>query len=438
MQKENPNYCNFYLFILFIIVSPATVYGQYKYKDIDGYKSYLQKNTVQNTQQLDKKIQRQYSDIIGEKNNELLDRIKANDFLFDTVAYPYLTSIFNHVLLSNSLDKSRFHFFIDRTFDINAYSFEDGTIVCNLGLLGGMENESQLAMVFCHEIGHYLLMHSNKSIISQLNKYNSHEFLARIKEIKKQEYNSKKQLEVLLLTDVFDRSRHSRGQEKAADSLGILLFGNTKYSANTVPAIFDYFNSAEGLSNVITIKSFLDKEKITIDDFSAIAPQKRMHFGTAEKKEIVDSLKTHPDCDKRKIEMQTFFGLNPRPGIDFVTGNKQALDKLKKYALFEEAKYSKEKGNLGLYLYQLIQNDAMFPTDRTIKNELYNTFAALYAHHKAHTFHEVVNAAYIPKNDKDQYATLLKLLDSLSLEKLNEITNTYYTNNNSFITISQN
>ena len=438
MRKEKPGYYNFYLVILFVIVCPIAVYGQYEYKNVDDYKLYLQKNTTQNTQQLDRKIQKQYSDIIGEKNNELIERLKAKDFLFDTVACPYLSSIFNHVLLSNSLDRNRFHFFIDRTFDVNAYSFEDGTVVCNLGLLAGMQNESQLAMVFCHEIGHYLLMHSNKSIISRLNKYNSHEFLAQVKQIKKQEYNTKKQLENLLLTDVFDRSRHSRGQEKAADSLGMILFSNTKYSATTVPAIFDYLKSAEGLSNAVTIQSFLDKEKITMDDFSAAAPPKRMHFGTAEKKEIKDSLKTHPDCDKRKLEMQSFFKLNPEPGIDFITGSKQDLGKIKKYALFEEAKYSRDKSNLGLYLYQLIQNDAIFPADKYIKSEIYNTLKLLYTHHKTHTFHEVVNAMYIPENDKDQYATLLRLLDSLSLEKLDEIANTYYTNNNSFITIAKN
>ncbi|WP_295795020.1 M48 family metallopeptidase [Mucilaginibacter sp.] len=438
MRKENLNYYNFYLFVFFIIVAPATVCGQYEYKNVDSYKSFLQKNTIQNTLQLDKKIQKQYSNIIDEKNNELIDRLKSKDFLFDTVAYPYLNSIFNHVLLSNSLDKNQFHFFIDRTFDVNAYSFEDGTVVCNLGLLGGMENESQLAMVFCHEIGHYLLMHSNISIISKLNRYNSHEFLTQIKQIKKQEYNTKKQLENLLLTDVFDRSRHSRGQEKAADSLGMILFSNTKYGAKTVPAIFDYLNSAEGLPNAITIQSFLDKEKITIDDFSVAAPPKRIHFGTTEKKGIIDSLKTHPDCDKRKLQMQSFFGLNPKPGVDFITGSKQDLEKIKKYALFEEARYSKDKGNLGLYLYQLIQIDAMFPADKYTKSWIYNTLTSLYTHHKAHTFHEVVNAVYIPKNDKDQYATLLKLLDNLSLEKLDEIINAYYANNNSFIRITKN
>jgi hypothetical protein len=48
----------------------------------------------------------------------------------------------------------------------------------------------------------------------------------------------------------------------------------------------------------------------------------------------------------------------------------------------------------------------------------------------------VVGNQYSPKDDNDEYAKLLKLLDSISLQKMNEITTTYYKNNKSLITAS--
>ena len=433
-----PNYYNFCLLVLFIAVFYIPVYGQYEYKEAETYKLYLENSANLYAQQFDKNIRKQYSDVISVKNNELIDRLTAGNFLFDTLARPYLNSIFSHILLSNSLNSAHYHFFIDRTSEVNAYSFEDGTIVCNLGLLAGMENESQLAMVFCHEIAHYLLMHSNNAIVNRLTKYNSREFLAKIKQIKTQEYNTKKQLESLLMTDVFDRSRHSRLQERAADSLGMILFSKTRYSGKTIPHIFDFLKSATALTNAITIQSFFDKEKFKVDDLAEILLVKRMRFGTAEKKEIADSLKTHPDCDKRKKEMQEFFMLKPKPGEDFITGSLEKLNNVKKLALFEEAKYAKDNGNLGLYLYHLIQNDALFPANRQIKSEIYNTLTSLYKHQQSHTFQEVVHPSYIPENENDQYAALLKILDNLNLKQLDELVKTYYTNNNVFITIAKN
>ncbi|WP_157740709.1 M48 family metallopeptidase [Mucilaginibacter xinganensis] len=409
----------------------------YAYKNINSYSAFLQKTSEENALVLNKKIQKTYREFISEKNTELIKRLNEKGFLFDTIAYPYLNSIFNHILEKNSLDKNRFHFFIDRTSSVNAYSYEDGTVVCNLGLLGLMENESQLAMVFCHELGHVLLKHVNTGLVRQLEKYNSPEFLAQLKHIEKQRYNTKKQLENLLVNDVFDRRKHSRSQENAADSLGMVLFSNSSYGARTVSRIFNFLDSAENKTTSCSIHAFFEQEKISIDE-NWLKSEKKMSFGAAEKKEITDSLKTHPDCAKRKIAMESFFRKKPKPGIDFLVGNKQKLALVKKTALFDEAEYSKDIDNLGLYLYQLIQNNSVFPLNAYIKTATYNTMLSLGKHSKAHTLHEVVNSQYVSSYENDQYAVLLKLLDNISLENLNEITHTYYQNNKLLITNSKN
>src|SRR6185312_3948338 len=104
----------------------------YVYQDLNSYKVFLENTESQNGALLDKKLQKQYKEIINGKNDALLKQLNDKGFLFDAEAYPYLNSILNHILEKNSLDKNQFHFFIDRSPEVNAYSYEDGTVVCNL------------------------------------------------------------------------------------------------------------------------------------------------------------------------------------------------------------------------------------------------------------------------------------------------------------------
>src|ERR1700741_1377913 len=135
---------------------PAT---DYVYNKIDDYKIFLKTISINDAAPLDKKIRKQYLKYIQDKNDDLIGRLNGKEFLFDSVIYPYLYPVFKKVVDANGLDINTFHFFVSRSAEVNANTYEDGTIVCNLGLLNVIENESQLAMVFSHELSHYLLKH---------------------------------------------------------------------------------------------------------------------------------------------------------------------------------------------------------------------------------------------------------------------------------------
>ena len=427
------------LYLILFIAFSTGAYAQsdnYLYSNIAGYKVFLEQVAFENTSKLDKKTGKQYSKIIEDKNTVLMKQLNEKGFLFDAEAYPYLNSILNHILEKNSLDKSRFHFFIDRSAEVNAYSYEDGTIVCDLGLLSIVENESQIAMVFCHELGHTLLGHGNTAIVSQLEKFNSPEFLARIKAIKKQQYKVNSQLEGLLMTDVFDRRRHSRSQENSADSLGMILFRNTGFGDKNVARLFDLLDSSGYKTTTCTIHDFFVREKMDLDE-DWFKPAKKMRFGGTEQKMTADSLKTHPDCSIRKALMLASFDKNPKSGPDYLFGNSQKLSSVRRTALFDEAAYSKQKANYGFYLYRLIENDTIYPADRAIKTGVFETLVSLCKHQRYHSLYTVVTSPYLTNDDKDEYARLLQLLDSISLEKLIRITHIYYQNHKPLISASQ-
>jgi len=57
-----------------------------------------------------------------------------------------------------------FRFFVVEDSEINAASLPDGTMLINTGLLGAIQNESQLAFVMSHEIAHVLQTHYKREV----------------------------------------------------------------------------------------------------------------------------------------------------------------------------------------------------------------------------------------------------------------------------------
>lgn len=403
-----------------------------RYDKLDDYKAFLNEVAKKNTANLDKKYRKDYADVIADKNTGLINELSEGNFLFDTVINTYLNSLFYYILEKNGIDRSAYHFFVSRSASVNASTYEDGTIICNLGLLNIIETESQLAMVLCHELAHALLDHTNVSIISNIVRFNSPEFAEKVKEIKKEKYNTKKQLEDLLVTDLFSRRRHNRSQEQAADSLGLILLGKTGFGGTAVPHLFNLLDSAQELTTTCTIRSFFKKENISVDESWFVTP-KKISFGAVVKKEIVDTLKTHPDCAKRKVYAEQYYTHHTKTGADFLLLTKQRLGYLKDQSINAQANYARDNDRLSFYLFQLIQNDTRFPADPEIKTAILNTWVDFYFRLKNHTLGYVIDKPYNTEDEKDEYARLLKVLDIIDLKKFKEIALTYYEKNKTLV-----
>ena len=218
----------------------------------------------------------------------------------------------------------------------------------------------------------------------------------------------------------------------AADSLGMLLLSKTGYGSTAVPQLYDLLDSAEMLSTKCSIQSFFKKENIAADDNWFIT-RKKMSFGAPEKKEIRDTLKTHPDCAARKINARQYFSKNPKPGADFIFATSSQFNKTREMASLAAATYSKDKEQLSYYLYQLIQNDAVFLPGNYIKTEIFSLWVNFYFRLKNHTLGYVIDKPYIPENEKDEYAKLLQMLDDIDLKKMKEIATSYYEKNKNYI-----
>jgi beta-barrel assembly-enhancing protease len=85
--------------------------------------------------------------------------LEANIYYNDTVS-AYVNKVMTTLLHNNHTLRSRISPFVTRSTIPNANTWQDGTILINIGLISRLENESQLAFVLAHELTHYLEEHS--------------------------------------------------------------------------------------------------------------------------------------------------------------------------------------------------------------------------------------------------------------------------------------
>jgi hypothetical protein len=79
----------------------------------------------------------------------------------------YVSHLGDSLLPAGAVGTSRpieFRFFVVEDPEINAASLPDGTMLINTGLLGAIQNESQLAFVMSHEIAHVLQAHYKREV----------------------------------------------------------------------------------------------------------------------------------------------------------------------------------------------------------------------------------------------------------------------------------
>jgi len=110
---------------------------------------------------------------------------------------------------------------------VNAEERLDGTLLVDLGLLGRLQDESQLAMVLAHEIAHAKLHHGLDRWIASRRKRSDRQW----------DPTDRKWMETAVDTHSV-RLAVARTQETEADSLGFLLFSRTRYGSGSLDSLF--------------------------------------------------------------------------------------------------------------------------------------------------------------------------------------------------------
>jgi predicted Zn-dependent protease len=242
-----------------------------------------------------------------QKRFEHIQKIyRSKQLVTDPVAVDYLDKLVNRIRSANPAIKTLpFAVHFSRAYWPNAVSYGEGTILFNISLFSRLQNESQAAFVLCHELAHYYLDHSNRSIREYVNTVNSAAFKEELKAIEKTTYLRNKRADELIKNLSYTNRRHGRMHETEADSLALEFLLPTGYDvreALSCLALLDSIDLEKHAGN-LALKQQINFPGYPFRPRWTKLPSPSLSEAMMQKEEkqeaVSDSLKTHPDCKKR-------------------------------------------------------------------------------------------------------------------------------------------
>ncbi|HXC04079.1 MAG TPA: M48 family metallopeptidase, partial [Bacteroidia bacterium] len=205
--------------------------------------------------------------------------IRSGNVLFNDSISRYVNQVLDQILKQDPVFRNKLHLFVVKSVTPNAYSFDDGIILVNIGLLAQLENEAELAFVLCHELIHYRKRHSVQAYLNYVN-------------LNTKSYRKGNVEENLL--------HYSRDQETEADTAGLALFRTTSYDYSAVRSAFDVmqyaylpFDELEFPRNFLEDKALKFPKSYFLEKTAVIKSEENYD----------DSRSTHPNIRKRKASV---------------------------------------------------------------------------------------------------------------------------------------
>lgn len=363
-----------------------------------------------------------YYKILGDQWTEIKSLISGTRTLTDGKAHVYLQKIVSKIVASNpELQSLDIRVFFSRDYWPNAYSMGDGTIAINAGLVQYFSTESELAFVLCHELAHYYLKHRDIAIKKYVDTINSKEFQKELKSIANQKYQTNARLDAMLKNFVFDNRKHSRDHESEADEKGLQFFVATGYKTQAVYSVMDILKVADDsilyqplqLNRVFHFNNFPFNEKWVRTETSIFSKMKTEDQELTPKE--IDSLKTHPDCDKRKAYLTPQVERYGYSGKHFIVDSVTFKEIKEKFELeMIEETYRQKQLSRNLYFNLLLLQENKH-TDYAVFGIL-RCLTDIYTLQKSHTLGNYIEVEN--RYRKPEYNQLLRMLSRL---KLNDI-----------------
>ena len=343
------------------------------------------------------------------------------ELIYTAETNKYLTGLVNEIFKNNpELNSLGTHFLFSRAYWPNAFSTGEGTIVFNIGLFIKLENESQVVFALCHELSHLYLKHSNKAIEHYINTLYSDEFQAKLKALKKQQYEKNKELDKLEKGVVFSGRRHGREHESEADSMGLVFMKKTGFDVHEAIGCLkildtidkDTYNTEEGIRTIFNFTDYpfqpkwLKKEEA----FFGITPDNKV----TDKEE--DSLKTHPDCKIRMAKLSPAVESAAMPNAKKFILNEETFKQLQQLFALETLPFCYNSKRVSRCLYLAMELYKKDPENVYVVTTIGKCFNAMFENQKNHTLNNIVSLPS-PQGEKN-YNTLLEFIQKISLQDM--------------------
>jgi Peptidase family M48 len=373
-------------------------------------------------ERFNKTMQKDYKKRVESMRTHLTAQIAA-DALTDDVLWPGLQSIHERLKAGHPSLKSTKVLLLSNPIP-NAFSVGDGTFVVYVGLLAGLENEDQVAFVLCHEMAHYLLEHSTKSLEDEVKLVNDPAFVAKIKALQREEFNTLAKIEAYIEKIVFKDRYHSREHELEADSLAFELYKNTGYDlqqALRMMEVFEKIDEPMG-ETPLELKSHFGCAQFPFQPQWEQATGSSSVWGAAHeaRKSAIsarrDSLRTHPEWAERLKAMQRIIKNYGKKSSATSVQPVSDYAQMRYLATLESIDAWRSVKRYDYALFLALQYQSVYPDCDYLKEVEALSLSEMYRHIKAHELSRVL-AASTP-DQVEPYRKMLALLNELRMKEL--------------------
>lgn len=229
----------------------------------------------------DKKLFDQYA-----QSNEyaIANQLNGGYVLYGTEVNKYINAVADKLLESNPVLRAKLRFYVVQHSLVNAYTYGNGAIMVNTGLIAHLKNEAQLAFILSHEIAHYLKEHS-------FDRYT----LTRKIDKKSRENRDYWEDEGLVAY-----TSYSKEKETEADLEGFKLYYQSQYALNEAQGAFDMLSYGKYPFDSLPVKKqFFEGAYLKIPA-KYFSDEIFNEIDVSNEENENDTFDTHPALYKRK------------------------------------------------------------------------------------------------------------------------------------------
>lgn len=376
----------------------------------------------------DSKIAKYITNLYTEFTGEFSTEIKKGRFIFEDEILDYANNVYSEIKKANpQLGDLKVKILISKDRSLNAYCIVDGTFVLNIGLFYWLDNEDQLAGVLSHEIAHKVLEHSLKKQEREFQENKN--IKQKISSLKREKYKLSDKTLALVKERLYESGEKAKKQEFEADSLGYVLYRNTKFSKSEYVStlrLMQKYDSIKptGLNQEVYKKYFnlptqaFNDKWLLKEDFSS--------YDYTKFTEIInqDSIASHPETEARINKILALFP-ETNQKVKPYEPNKKGFDKISKIAYLETIPnlYFNEDYGLAIYV-SLLYLERDKTNESYFKEWIGKSFTKILEARKNYTLNRYLDRI-APKEQSESYQQFLSFIWNLKVSEIQEIANFY-------------
>ncbi|MDZ4666002.1 MAG: M48 family metallopeptidase [Bacteroidota bacterium] len=270
--------------------------------------------------------------------------LRSGKILFNGPLSNYVNKVADEVFKSAPEVRKQLQIFIVKSDVVNAYCFDNGIILINIGLLAQLDNEAQLAFILAHEASHFVKKHSLESYVH---------------------HNTRRGR---FSTNVdWDEYKYSQESELEADIQGVKFFKESKYSFKGIPGAFNVLKYSYLPFDEIPF------EKTFLEDSNLVFPADYFLKQTAaikKEEDYDDSKSSHPNIKKRKEAVGKELGEFNEAGREKFIFDQNEFYKIREMSRFELCRIGLLDRDYAACLYSCYMLQKKYPNNEYLKTTI--------------------------------------------------------------------